>query len=146
MRSWLLNVWRNLVVSIDDLIGRYLYVIPAVMASVLIFIVVFLVISLFVAADDMDRSIKSIPKVVQVEMEKTRETLIKEGNTNRDVIIGQHEATRDELQKRMDDAELKFQETKAALDRLQKGQAEAKKKLENPSQAPAKRQKVLGIF
>ena len=144
MRAWILKLWARILFVLDAITGRYLYVIPVVMGGILVVVVMFVISSVFSAIDDMDRTIKSIPSIVQVEMEKTRSTLQQEGESNRQVLVDQHTATREELLQKLNDAEAQNKATKAALDKLQKDQTAVKKQIENPP--PAKRQKILGIF
>jgi flagellar motility protein MotE (MotC chaperone) len=142
MRNWLLTIWTTITAWIDFVLTRYLYVVPAIMGTVLIAILFFVVYAMSEALDDMHKSLNSIPTIIQVEMEKTRQTLVDEGSSNRETIVGQHDATREELQRKMDELEQERIATTAALAKLQKGQAETKKKLDEKQ----KRQKVLGIF
>lgn len=145
MKIWLSKIWEKLVAIVDALTGKYLYVIPMVMGTMVVVIGVFVIISVFGAVDDMDKSIRSIPAIVQTEMQKTRETLRQEGDANRQVIVGQHEATRDELVQKLNAAEDERKATKAALDKLEKGQTKVQNQIDQvPKQQ--KRQKVLGIF
>lgn len=121
---------------------HYTYIVPIALGFCSIVAVVYLFCATVVAMSDMNDAIKSIPKVVQVEMEKTRNVLQEEANSNRAVILNQHEATREELeatkeelQKRMTQAEKERWTNKKTLDGINK------KLNEKP-----KRQKVLGVF
>jgi flagellar motility protein MotE (MotC chaperone) len=142
MRTWLLKIWTAITAWIESVLSRYLYVVPAIMGTALVCIVIFVIYTMSEAVDDMHKSVESIPKIIQIEMEKTRQTLVQEGSSNREAIVGQHQATREELQRKMDELEEERIATTAALAKLQKSQAEVKKKIDEKP----KRQKVLGIF
>jgi ABC-type transport system involved in cytochrome bd biosynthesis fused ATPase/permease subunit len=136
--------WAKLCHKLGNFCDRYTYTIPIILAGFAIFASFYLFYATAAAVSDMNEVIKSIPRVVQVEMEKTRKVLEKESQSNRDVIRGQHEVTREdleitrsEIQDRMKVADRERRENKKMLDDINK-------KL-NDTPAP-KRQKVLGVF
>jgi hypothetical protein len=118
---------------------RYLYLIPVVMGAVALSMMVYLFYSTVMAVNDMNNTIKSIPAIVEKEMTKTRVTLQQEASSSREVIVDQHQATREELHARMDAAEKERRATKAALDKIEQ-------KVQEKPVVPPKRKKVLGVF
>lgn len=114
---------------------HHTYTVPVGLGFCAIVAVIYLFIATATAMSDMKDAIKSIPVVVQTEMEKTRAVLQDEAVSNREAIADQHQFTREELERRLVQAEYERKQNRKAID-------EMSKKLDEKQ----KRSKILGIF
>jgi hypothetical protein len=135
--AYYLTKGRKLFDDVLEFIDRW-YVIPAMCLVFMTMVVLYVVHVSLVAADNLNQNIELIPKIIEIEMGKTRDVLRMEGETSRSTLKDEHSATRDQLVKDLETSEKQRQQMRLELENL-------KKKIDAiPTKTP--RQKVLGIF
>lgn len=124
------------------LCDHHTYVAPITMGVLFVGAVLYLFFATASALNEMQTTIRSIPTVVQVEMQKTRAVFESEAEKNREIIVDEHIATREELEKTKTQLEIQLKRSEYQRMVNQQLLKEIEKRL-NDAQ---KRSKVLGIF
>ena len=142
VRDLLLAFWRWLYNTVGQFCERYLYAVPIVLGTALLAMFLYLCYATIISVNETNETIRQIPTIIQVEMEKTRIVMVEGESQTVERIKDQHRETRDELQKRAEESQKRAE----AAERNQKAMKAALAEIDKRVNALPKRQKVLGIF
>lgn len=132
---------------ISDFIERQLYLIPVLMAFFALLIMCYAGSYVLSSADQANRTIETIPVLIQEEFEYTRDVLHSEGSATRENLLREHTMTRSELMSRIKTLEVEKQNAdKERLRLMDSIQKLIVAQQETQTQLTKHHHRILGIF